>query len=365
MIRRLYVHNFRCLRNFELKLEGLSSVLLVGKNGTGKTTVAAALRILQQIARGIPSVHDLIALDDVTSGHLAEPVQFDVEAELDGRVYAYKISLQQRDSSSGLVVRTESLSADGVPVLSREGAVVRVGSDAAFSLDQHIVALGSLQPTEDEPQAVFRRWLEHWLILRPVPSLIHGESSGETLHPEPDLSNFGDWWNGVLRHSPEAYSQIDHYLKQAIPDLREVRNQTTGKRSRNLELAFRRNGTAVMVDFRSLSDGEKCTMICALVLAANQGYGPLVCFWDEPDNYLALSEVGHFAIALRRAFLNSGQLICTSHNPEVLRAFSAENTFVLYRQSHSDPVLLRPLNQINVPGDRGDAMARGDLEPWD
>src|SRR2546427_2982048 len=43
-------------------------------------------------------------------------------------------------------------------------------------------------------------------------------------------------------------------------------------------------------------------MVCALVLAANDAYGPVFCFWDEPDNYLAPSEVGHFVLALRKAF---------------------------------------------------------------
>ena len=39
VIRRLYVNNFRCLENFELKLAGQSSVLLIGKNGSGKMAV--------------------------------------------------------------------------------------------------------------------------------------------------------------------------------------------------------------------------------------------------------------------------------------------------------------------------------------
>ena len=43
-------------------------------------------------------------------------------------------------------------------------------------------------------------------------------------------------------------------------------------------------------------------MVVRLVLAANTAYGPLFCFWDEPDNFLSLSEVGHFVLALRKAF---------------------------------------------------------------
>lgn len=40
MIERLYIHNFRSLENFELPIQGLSSALLIGKNGTGKSTRA-------------------------------------------------------------------------------------------------------------------------------------------------------------------------------------------------------------------------------------------------------------------------------------------------------------------------------------
>jgi ABC-type multidrug transport system ATPase subunit len=104
-------------------------------------------------------------------------------------------------------------------------------------------------------------------------------------------------------------------------------------------------------------------MICALVLAANRAYGPLFCFWDEPDNYLALSEVGHFVLALRKAFQSGGQFIATSHNPEAIRRFSEENTLVLYRKNHLEPTIVRPLKDLQVNGDLVGALIRGDLEP--
>jgi ABC-type sugar transport system ATPase subunit len=105
-------------------------------------------------------------------------------------------------------------------------------------------------------------------------------------------------------------------------------------------------------------------MICALVLAANEAYGPVFCFWDEPDNYLALSEVGHFVLALRKAFQSGGQFIATSHNSEAIRRFSDENTLVLDRKNHLEPTMVRPLNEIRVSGDLVGALVRGDVEPW-
>lgn len=50
MLQRLYVHNFRCLENFELNLKEMSSALLIGKNGSGKSTLSRVLEVFQSIS---------------------------------------------------------------------------------------------------------------------------------------------------------------------------------------------------------------------------------------------------------------------------------------------------------------------------
>src|SRR5260370_23954034 len=68
VIRRLYVHNFRCLENFELPISGQSPVLPIGDNGSRKTTVGLALKILQKIARGTNRIGDLVKPKDFSEG---------------------------------------------------------------------------------------------------------------------------------------------------------------------------------------------------------------------------------------------------------------------------------------------------------
>jgi predicted ATPase len=148
-----------------------------------------------------------------------------------------------------------------------------------------------------------------------------------------------------------------------MPDLKDIKNPVTGKDSRSLQVQFCNGQGSMSIPFVDLSDGEKCFMICALVLAANEAYGPLFCFWDEPDSHLALSEVGHFVLALRKAFQSGGQFIMTSHNPEAIRSFSDENTLVLHRRNHLEPTIVRPLKEIQVGGDLISALIRGDVEP--
>jgi ABC-type multidrug transport system ATPase subunit len=166
-----------------------------------------------------------------------------------------------------------------------------------------------------------------------------------------------------LAEAPSAYGDIDAYLKRVMPDLKDIKNPVIGTNARTLLVQFESDNSSVKLPFKSLSDGEKCFIICALVLASNRAHGPLFCFWDEPDNYLALSEVSHFMMELRRAFEAGGQFITTSHNPEAIRRFSDENTLVLHRRNHFEPTQVRLLKDLNVEGDLVGALIRGDVEP--
>ena len=214
---------------------------------------------------------------------------------------------------------------------------------------------------------IFKQWLAHTLILRPMPSLILGgsDSKDETLQPNPQVTDFGGWFSGLLAYAPFAYTRIDEYLRQVMPDLKDIKNPAAGTDSRHLVVQFSNDQGSVKLPFEDLSDGEKCFMICALVLAANEAYGPVVCFWDEPDNYLAPSEVGHFVVDLRKAFQSGGQFIATSHNPEAIGRFSDENTFVLYRNGHLEPTIVRSLSEVRASavfsGDLVAALTRGDV----
>ncbi|HEX7287360.1 MAG TPA: AAA family ATPase [Candidatus Angelobacter sp.] len=367
VIRRFYVHNFRCLENFELPVSGKSSVLVIGDNGTGKTTVGLALEILQRIARGNNRVDNLVNPRDMARGRTDVPMRFEIEVELGAKIYAYVIAFEYRRGNKDLRVVEESLSADGKPVYARKVAQVSLtsslgGPDARFDIDWHLVALPIvLQRSPQDPLFIFRQWLARMLILRPIPVLILGDSKGETLEPNLPVTDFGAWFSGVLAYAPSAYAKIDAYLKQLMPDLKDIKNPLVGAESRSLLIQFYTDQGSLSLPLEDLSDGEKCFMICALVLAANEAYGPLLCFWDEPDNYLALREVGHFVLALRKAFQSGGQFIATSHNPEAIRRFSEENTLVLSRRSHLEPTIVRPLSEVQISGDLVGALVRGDV----
>jgi energy-coupling factor transporter ATP-binding protein EcfA2 len=344
----------------------MSSALLIGKNGTGKSTISNVLEILQSIGRGVNRIGQLFHPKDFSTGRSQIPIRFEAEILLREKLYKYTLAVELPVGFKELRVLEENLLISGEPVYSRQKAQVTLDTrnhSVQFSVDWHLAALPVIQEqSETDPLHIFKEWLSHMIILSPIPSLMTGESVGETLEPKRDASNFGEWFSGLLLSNFAAYKEIDQYLQAVMPDINNIQNESIGKDSKNMIIQFQKNDANLNVDFKDLSDGEKCFFLCAVVLAANKYYGPLFCFWDEPDNYLSLSEVGHFITSLRRSFKNGGQFLATSHNEETIRKFSNENTYVLDRKSHVEPTLIKLLSEVELTTNLIETLLLGDID---
>jgi ATPase subunit of ABC transporter with duplicated ATPase domains len=130
----------------------------------------------------------------------------------------------------------------------------------------------------------------------------------------------------------------------------------------NWGLAFAADGQNFDIEFSCLSDGEKCFFAAALAIAANQCYGPLLCFWDEPDNYVSLAEVQHLIDRLRRGFDNRGQLILTSHDTQTIMGFPLEQCALLTRKSRLEPARIKKLDESQVGDSLINALLIGSLD---
>jgi ABC-type cobalamin/Fe3+-siderophores transport system ATPase subunit len=372
MFEKIHISNFRCFEDFELDLKGMSSCVLLGRNGAGKSSIGAVVELLQRMAARSSRVGDLIELADAPRDSLRK-VRFEIVARLSKKEYVYAIVLELPARFEELRVAEESLTVDDEKVFERKLAQVTLyrskeREPVGFAIDWHVPALPIVQAASNtDPIAVLKKWLSEIIVLRPIPSLMRGGSDATTLIPKPNLENFGDWFSGLLVSNPAAYEPFSAFLKEVMPDLLAVRNPGIGPDSRAIFADFGKKNTVLALPFDRLSDGEKCFFASSLLIAAASTSEGLTCFWDEPDNYLAPQEIASTMIALRRAFSGSNQILITSHNPASIKRFSDENTILIYRQTHLVSPQAKRLDNVrqehSQDGDALDQWLRGDLEP--
>ncbi|MGC2745523.1 MAG: ATP-binding protein, partial [Candidatus Angelobacter sp.] len=131
-------------------------------------------------------------------------MRFEIEIELGATIYAYSICFELPRGFKEVRVFEEKLAVNGNSVYTREGAKVRLTrlgqqKEASFALDWNLVALPVVQEqSTNDPLFIFRQWLARMLVLRPMPSLIRGDSKDETLEPNSQVTNFGAWFSGLL-----------------------------------------------------------------------------------------------------------------------------------------------------------------------
>lgn len=366
MLQRLYVHNFRCLRDFEFKPGNNSSVLLIGKNGSGKSTIRHALKVLQRIGQGETRIGQLIGENEF-AGTVAH---FEIDAFLENHSYAYTLTLERSDRNHNSSIINESLAKDGVTVFTRHDTTVSLLPGASgpqgvsFDIDPQLAALTTVHHGTDAGSFhLFRNWLGQMILLSPIPQLMDAYATQYAPILQEDGSNIAGWLYTLLSEYPAAYASILQQLQDVFPDLAEFRLSRRGRDDRFLQVRFKDDTEDLLLPFDALSEGEKCFFLSALVLAANKFDKPLFVFWDEPANYLSLGEISHFVMALRRGFGQRGQIVMASHNDEAVRRFSRNNTWVLGRKSHLAPTVIRLLEELPVTPDVVQSMILGELEP--
>lgn len=341
MINKLYIHHYRCLQNFELDLSNISSALLLGRNGAGKSTVFAAFEILQRIGRGETKVSDLLKPEDFAFLDHSKPMVFEISTSLENRSYLYRLEIDLPLHFHSLKVQQESLSVDGQSIFVREGGKTQLGDRAEFTLDWHHVGLPLISTRNDsDPIAVFRTWLGNILYLDPAPAQVSPSSKEESPYLHKNLANLVDWIRYNLALQPALYGKMERYLRQWMPDFDSFKLEVTGREERELLCTFKDLQSSIELNLSKLADGEKTYLLTAMLLAIISSGRPILCLWDEADQFIALPELSHFIIACRKEFEASNgqaQLILTSHNARVMYEFSGHNCFVLSRPSHLQP----------------------------
>jgi len=334
MLKRLYIDNFRCFVNFEYKPE--RKQLLLGANGSGKSSLLDAIRLLKEFLKG--TENPFLAATKTRWLDLSKQV-FEIEAVVDGDNYSYRVENQYESDSPNSRVKLESLKASGETVFEQLGGEIHFfsGSPNAPSILPWKTTNSSLYLARLGNQHVdkFLGWLEHvhCLYVDAYPDAMDDTAEGEDAFPADELENLADWYRHLAQADLEAVLAVTNSLRGVLDGFVSLQLEQAGITGRVLRATFDQPAKRPYL-LSELSDGQRQLIALYLILHVLIARGETVLL-DEVTNHLALREIQPWLLAAEEAVQQSkGQLILISHHPEILNQWAREYGLRFFREEN-------------------------------
>lgn len=336
MLTRIYIDNFRCFVNFEYRPE--RKQLLLGANGSGKSSLLTAIRHLKQFVKG-----DANPFTQSTRTRWQDrPVQvLEVEALLDDEKYEYRVEMRFTSETRRQSVNLERLNVSGTTVFELANGEIhffRPNSErsATVPLETTKSAL-HLSQLSNQHVRRFVEWMEsvHCFRIDEYPSAMDESADREEQDPDDELENLAGWYRHLVQAYPEENVKFLASMKEALTGFQSLRFSSDEDGSRRLRADFtgpQKGGLNFAIS--ELSEGQRCLLALYMILHFLITRGHTV-FIDEPDNFVALREIQPWLLAAEDALEdNEGQLILISHHPEVLNKWASTYGLRFFREDN-------------------------------
>ncbi len=364
MLSRLYIDNYRCFVNFELRFQ--QKQLILGINGTGKSAFVDVLRALRDFAVVGYKVHEIFPAETRTRWQSLSRQSFEVEVNGEDGHFVYTLWVESADDPRQCRVLKESLDLDEKPLLLFQDDQVHLFDDnhvkkTTYPFESNRSALTVLGPRKSSRKlSWFKDWLDKVYCIRINPAQMGAESEEEEEYPDDNLENFASWYAHIIQEQTSSFLDLQRALQNVIGGFDSLELKKSG-RKRILRAVFSQaseDGSAsrrkdrVELDFDELSDGQRALVALYTLLYCVVGPASTICL-DEPENFLALAEIQPWLFALSDRIEETGaQAILISHHPELIDLLAPEHGVVFSRAG---------FGPVRVEQYRGDSL--GTLPP--
>ena len=365
MLNRLYVDNYRALVNSELILGPRS--LLMGRNGTGKSTFGEVLIGIQRLLIAQMKTDDVFGAETLTRWQNVPRQLFELEIGGPDGGYRYGLLIEHRDTGGVDTPRTrvvsETLTLDSKPLFRFEEGVVHLFGDdhnagPEYPFDWGRSALGTIGPRADNRKLTwFGQWLRGMTVVKPNPQQMADLLERDDFLLISDARNFAAWYHTASAVDKRRDQLLHNALIDVLPGFEALNFEPAGPGRWLLRADFAQAGEPIRLRLRELSDGQRSLILLYTVLHFLLGQGRTV-FLDEPDNFISLDEIQPWLLAATDMVdSGDGQLVLVSHHPEIFNQWAANHGLVTERDG-CGPVRIRPFAQTGglLPAE---AVARG------
>jgi hypothetical protein len=327
MLTRVYMDNFRCFVNFEHR--PARRQLILGANGSGKSSFLDALFFLHQFVTGSGILDDFFILPQLTRWLGQPKMTFELEAVLDGERHVYRLVIEPWGEPPRSRVASETVHLDGRPIFEFIAGEVHLYNDrfehkVTYPFDWHRSALATIFPRNDNLKlSRFKQWIGRLVCFRINPFAMGARAEGENLYPNPDLSNIAAWYRHLVQADPKQNAALLESLRATMDGFSVLQLEPVGENVRLLAAEFVHDGAkARKYLFSELSDGQRCLICLYTILHFVLARGSTVIL-DEPDNFLSLREIQPWLMAVTDTVEDGhGQVLLISHHPEVINQWA-------------------------------------------
>ena len=354
-IEQIRVRNFRAFKDVELR-DVPRMAILVGANGTGKSTLYAIFGFLQDamnsnVRTALTKLGGSRGFREVRSRGAQGPIEIEIkyrerprgplityrlvvdEAEgqpvVDREVLAYRRSRRGRPwhfldfrRGSGFAVTNEAAETTAASQLERDHQSLKapdllaIKGLAQFERFPAVVALGNL--------------VENWHVSDFHVSKARPEQeAGYAEHLSREGENLALVMEYLHRDHRKVFDRILDRLKRRVPGISRVDSKQTEEG--RILLRFKDEAFVDPFLARHVSDGT-IKMLAYLVLLYHPAPHPLLGV-EEPENQLYPTLLEELAEEFRAYANRGGQVFVSTHSPDFLNAAEVDEVFLLQKKN--------------------------------